>query len=116
MRPLLAKRLLAATVLATVLAPVVLCYGAITSLPHQCCMKQDTALQEGGSSNGECCVVSAPAPNPAAVITSSDHGRAAPVAAIVSMPCASAIRRVSHADLSSDHSPPGMASKTSLRI
>jgi hypothetical protein len=115
MRLRFATRVLAVAVLATMLVPSVLCFGAITSSPHQCCMRHDAAVQENGG-HGDCCVISAPAPNPAAVVTSSDSGIDATVPAMIALPNLSAMSQPMHASASSDHSPPGMSSKTNLRI
>jgi hypothetical protein len=116
MRRLTHMRLVAAlAVLAAVLMPTALCFGAVTSSPHQCCMKQESAWQDGSGANSECCVVSAPAPNQAAVVTSTDPGsQAAP--AVIAEPIAVAAEQSLAAVASSEHSPPGLTSRTILRI
>ncbi|HEX9120422.1 MAG TPA: hypothetical protein VF840_07780 [Terriglobales bacterium] len=117
MRRLTHMRIAAAAVLAAVLMPTALCFGAVTSSPHPCCMKQARAWQDGSGANNECCVVSAPAPSQAAVVTSTDPGsKAAAPALVASQLSAPAVRQASEASSSSEHSPPDLADRTTLRI
>jgi hypothetical protein len=103
--------------LAALLMPTALCFGAVTSSPHRCCMKQESALQGGSGANSECCVVSAPAPNQAAVVTSTDPGsKAAAPAAVACELSALTVRQASEVSRSSEPSPPGLANRAILRI
>jgi hypothetical protein len=110
-------RIVAAAVLAAVLMPTALCFGAVTSLPHSCCMKQVSAWQDGSGANNKCCVVSAPAPNQAAVVTSNHPGSkaVAPVLAASEL-SAPTVRQASAVSPFSEHSPPGLANRAILRI
>jgi hypothetical protein len=107
----------AAVLLAAVLMPTALCFGAVSSSPHPCCMQQESAWQDGGTANRECCFVNAPAPQQAAAITSSDPGaRAAMPAPGCSEPIAPAAQQAVASDLSAEPYPPGLTSKTILRV
>ena len=109
--------IVAAAVLAAVLMPTALCFGAVASSPHQCCMKQKNAWQDGSGANEECCVVSAPAPNQAAVVTTTDPGsKAAAPAAVACEPITVAPDQTSPAVATLEHSPPGLTNRTILRI
>jgi len=117
MRRLTHMRMVAAlAVLAAVLMPAALCFGAVTSSPHQCCMKQASAWQDGSGANNECCVVSAPAPNQAAVVTSTDPGSRAAAPAVIAEPIAVAAEQTLAAVATSEHFPLGLTSRTILRI
>ncbi|MFI5087016.1 MAG: hypothetical protein ACHP7I_01355 [Terriglobales bacterium] len=117
MRRLTHMRMVAAlAVLAAVLMPAALCFGAVTSSPHQCCMKQASAWQDGSGANNECCVVSAPAPNQAAVVTSTDPGSQAAAPAVIAEPIAVAAEQTLAAVATPEHFPPGLTSRTILRI
>lgn len=107
----------AVVLLAAVLMPTALCFGAVTSSPHPCCMKQESAWQDGSGANNECCVVSAPAPNQAAVVTSIDPGsKAAAPAVIASELSAPVVQQASESSPSAEQSPPELASRAILRI
>ena len=106
----------AAAVLAAALMPTALCLGAATSSPHQCCMKQASAWQDGRGANNECCAVSAPAPNQAAVVASTDPGSKAAAPAVIAEPIAVAAEQTLVAGATPEHSPPGLTSRTILRI
>ena len=117
MRRLTHMRMVAAlAVLAAALMPTALCLGAVTSSPHPCCMKQESAWQDGSGANNECCVVSAPAPNQAAVVISTDPGSKAAAPAVIAEPIAAAAEQTLAAVATSEHSPPGLTSRTILRI
>jgi hypothetical protein len=118
MRRLTHMRMVAAVVLlAAVLVPTALCFGAVRSSPHPCCMKQASAWQDGSGANNECCVVSTPAPSQAAVVTSTDPGSKTATPAVVACePMAVAAESTSAAVAISEHSPPGLASRAILRI
>lgn len=104
-------------VLAAVLMPTALCFGAATSSPHPCCMKQESAWQGGSGANNECCVVSAPAPKQAAVVTSADPGsKAAAPAVVASHMSAPAAWQAIETSFSAEQSPPDLASRAILRI
>ena len=117
MRHITHMRMVAAlAVLAAVLMPAALCFGAVASSPHPCCMKQESAWQDGSGANNECCVVSAPAPNQAAVATSTDPGSKAAAPAVIADPIAMAAEQTLAAVATSEHSPPGLANRAILRI
>jgi hypothetical protein len=117
MRHLMHMRMVATlVVLAAILMPAALCFGAITSSPHQCCMKQQSAWQDGSGANNDCCVVSAPAPNQAAVVTSANPGSLAAAPAAVAELIAVASEWTLAAVATSEHSPPGLPNRTILRI
>lgn len=118
MRRLTHMRMVAVlVVLAAVLMPTALCFGAVTSSPHPCCMKQESAWQDGSGANNECCVVSAPAPNQAAVVTSTDPGSKAAAPAVITCELsAPVVRQAVKASPSSEQSPPGLTNRTILRI
>ena len=117
MRHLTHMRMVAGlAVLAAVLMPTALCFGAVTSSPHQCCMKPASAWQAGSGANNDCCVVSAPAPNQAAVVTSTDPGSKAAALAAIPEPIAVAAEQALAAVVTSEHSPPGLPGSTILRI
>ena len=117
MRRLTHMRMVAAlAVLVAVLMPTALCFGAVTSSPHPCCMKQESAWQDGSGANNECCVVSAPAPNQAAVVTSTDPGSKAAAPAVIAEPIAVAAEQALASVATPEDSPPGLTSRTILRI
>jgi hypothetical protein len=106
----------AVAVLAAVLTPTAMCFGAVASSPHPCCMRQESAWQDGSGANNECCVVSAPAPKPAAVVTSTDPGSKAAAPAVIAEPIAVAAEQTLAAVATPENSPPGLTSRTTLRI
>ncbi len=106
----------AVVLLAAVLMPTALCFGAVTSSPHPCCMKQESAWQDGSGANNECCVVSAPAPNQAAVVTSTNPGSKVAAPAVVAEPIAVAAEQTLAAVVTPEQSPPDLASRAILRI
>jgi hypothetical protein len=107
----------ALAVLAAVLMPTALCFGAVTSSPHQCCMKQASEWRDSGGASNECCVVSTPAPNQTAVLTSTDPGsKAAAPSVVASEPIAVAAEQTLAAVATSEHSPPGLTNRAILRI
>ena len=110
------RMMAALAVLASVLMPTALCFGAVTSSPHQCCMKQASAWQDGSGTNGECCVVSAPAPNQAAVVASTDPGSQTAAPAVIAEPIAVAAEQTLAAVATPENSPPGLTSRSILRI
>ena len=116
MRRLVGTRIVAAAVLATVLMPTALCFGAVTSSPHQCCMKQESAVQDGSGANNECCVVSAPAPNQAAVTSTDPGSKAAAPVVVAGEPIAETAEQTLAAVATPEDSPPGLTSRTILRI
>jgi hypothetical protein len=80
-------------------------------------MKYESAWQDGGPANRECCFVNAPAPQQAAAITSSDpEARAAMPALVSNQPIAVATKRAFAANPISEPSPPGLTSRTILRV
>jgi hypothetical protein len=117
MRWLTHMRMVAAlAVLAAVLMPTALCFGAVTPSPHPCCIKQASAWQDGSGANNECCVVSAPAPNQAAVTSTDPGSKAAAPAVVAGQLSAPAVRQAIEAFPSAEHSPPDSASRAILRI
>ena len=117
MRRLTHMRIVAAVLLAVALMPTALCFGAVASSPHQCCMKQESAWQDGSGANNECCVVSAPAPNQTAVVTSTDPGsKAAAPVVVAGEPIAETAEQTLAAVATPEDSPPGLTSRTILRI
>jgi hypothetical protein len=110
------RMMAALAILAAVLMPTALCFGAVTSSPHPCCMKQESAWQDGNGANNECCIVSAPAPNAAAMVTSTDPGSRLAAPATVAEPIAAAAELTSPAVATFEHSPPGLTNRTVLRI
>jgi hypothetical protein len=117
MRRLTHMRMVAAVaVLAAVLMPTALCFGAVRSSPHQCCMKQESAWQDGSGASNECCVVRAPAPNQAAVAASTDPGSKAAAPAVIAEPIAVVAEQTLAAVATLEHFPPGLTSRSILRI
>ena len=116
MRCIRHMRMVAAAVLAAALMPTALCMGAATSSLHQCCMKQASAWQDGRGANNQCCVVSAPAPNQAAEVASTDPGSKVAAPAVIAEPIAAAAEQTLAAVATPEDSPPGLTSRTILRI
>src|SRR5437868_14356249 len=106
MRPV-SVRLVMAAVLATVLAPTALCLGAMTSSGHGCCTTEEAAWQDGSGEQPDCCIMSAPAPNQAAVVTSNNPGSEWATPAVTAHAFTAAPRQASQRPTSAAHSPPG---------
>ena len=109
--------LLAATVVVSLLAPTALCFAGTVSSVHQCC-KMSESVREAPAKGTDCCVVSAPAPNQAAVVTPGDQQtRLAAPAAISAGISTSSLQEGFDSPAVFDHSPPaGSLSRTILRI
>lgn len=116
MRRLTHMRMAAVVLLAAGVTPTGLCFGAVTSSPHPCCRKQESAWHDGRGAHEECCFVSAPAPNQEAVVTATHPGWKAAPAVIACAPLAVAAEQALAAVATSEHSPPGLTSRTILRI
>jgi hypothetical protein len=107
--------LLTATVLVSLLAPTALCYAGTMSSTHACCKPSESVREAPGGN--DCCVVSAPAPNQAAVIPPGDQQtRLAAPEAIFAAISAPAVQEGLNSPAASDLSPPGSVSRTILRI
>jgi hypothetical protein len=108
--------LLAATVVVSLLAPTALCFAGTVSSVHQCC-KPSESVREAPAKGSDCCVVSAPAPNQAAVVTPGDQQtRLAAPAAISAGIGAPAAQERFDGPAVSEHSPPGSVRTIILRI